>query len=304
MLKFSIILSIYFLSIDVIAQQTNLVNYFTKVREGKYPTLPAEVAKPENSANALDALLIYFNDSSAIVRAKAALLARYIGTQSKLGMVRAKSVQQLISTAKDKDIGNAGSSLVFLTEFKKSDFSKANLDSLYSLFKRRSNHLNKLIRLMGYLEIYPAKNELFTLSQDQRLGRNDRWAAMLALARLDDEQAANDLLNRVKRMPLTDGVVYEIFPDLIFTRRPEVIAFLIESLYSDAKNCEPTNSTSNDRVPCAYRIMEMLAPIIENYPLQQNASGDIETTDYPAALQKVREWFKAKNNYKILRDRY
>jgi hypothetical protein len=38
--------------------------------------------------------------------------------------------------------------------------------------------------------------------------------------------------------------------------------------------------------------------------LKQNASGDIETNDYPMALQKVREWFKINKEYKILRDTY
>ena len=157
---------------------------------------------------------------------------------------------------------------------------------------------------MGYLEIQTSKNDLYNLSQDQSLGRKDRWTAMLALARMNDEQAITDVLNRVKRMPLTDAVVYDIFPDLVFTRRPEAISFLVEAIYSDAKNCESPNSDNAERIPCAYRIMEMLAPVIENYPLKQNASGDIETTDYTGALQQVRNWFKSYTNYSILRDTY
>jgi hypothetical protein len=78
----------------------------------------------------------------------------------------------------------------------------------------------------------------------------------------------------------------------------------VEALNNDAKNCESANSDNTERIPCAYRIMEMLAPIIENYPLKQNASGDIETNDYPMALQTVREWFKINKAYKILRDTY
>jgi hypothetical protein len=157
---------------------------------------------------------------------------------------------------------------------------------------------------MGYLEIQTSKNDLYNLSQDASQSRKDRWAAMLALARMNDQQAIDDVLNRVKRMPVGDAVVYEVFPDLVYTRRPEAVSYLVEALNNDAKNCESANSDDTERIPCAYRVMEMLAPIIENYPLKQNASGDIETYDYPMALQTVREWFKINKAYKILRDTY
>ncbi|MBI3218932.1 MAG: hypothetical protein HYZ44_05445 [Bacteroidetes bacterium] len=289
---------------DLFAQQTKLENYFAQTRAGKYPTIPIEIAKPENASSALNALSTYLNDSTVVIRQRAASLSRYIGTQSNVNSIRAKAINQLVFASKDKDSGNVGAALLYLTEFRKKDFSKSNLDTLYSIFKRKQAHLNILIRLMGYLEIQTSKNDLYNLSQDQSLGRKDRWTAMLALARMNDEQAITDVLNRVKRMPLTDAVVYEIFPDLVFTRRPEAISFLVEAIYSDAKNCESPNSDNAERIPCAYRIMEMLAPVIENYPLKQNASGDIETTDYTGALQQIRNWFKANKNYTILRDTY
>ncbi|NOS90699.1 MAG: hypothetical protein HOP30_02145 [Cyclobacteriaceae bacterium] len=304
MLRFLVFTVCVMSACGVYAQQSKLESYFNQVRTGKYPSIPAEISKPENAFNALKELNKYLSDSITIIRQRAASLSRYVGTQAKVSSVRTKAVDQIVISAKDKDNGNVGAALLYLTEFKKNDFSKANLDTLYSLFKRKQAHLNTLIRLMGYLEIQTSKNDLYNLSQDQSLGRKDRWTAMLALARMNDEQAMTDVLNRVKRMPLTDAVVYEIFPDLIFTRRPEAIAFLVEAIYSDAKNCESPNSDSAERIPCAYRIMEMLAAVIENYPLKQNASGDIETTDYTAALQQVRNWFKNNKNYSILRDTY
>jgi hypothetical protein len=99
-------------------------------------------------------------------------------------------------------------------------------------------------------------------------------------------------------------VVYEVFPDLVYTRKREAIDYLIEALNSNSKNCESANAENAERIPCAYRVMEMLAPIIENYPLKRNESGDIETNDYPTALQKVKDWFKENKNYKILKDNF
>jgi hypothetical protein len=302
MIRFRILLLFLVISYPVLAQQKSLENYFNQVRSGEYPNIPAEFTKSENAQKILTVLPKYLTDSVAAIRLRATSLARTIGTSSKISSVRSKAIDLIIFSSKDIDSGNAGLALTFLTEFNKPDFNKANQDTLYASLLRKPAHLSTLIKLIGYLEISSAKNDLFNLSQNSALSRKDRWTALLALARMNDEQAATDVMNRVMRMPVTDAVVYEIFPDLIYTRRPQAINYLIGALNSDAKNCESPNLDNSVRIPCAYRIMEMLSPIIENYPLKQNASGDIETTDYPAALQKVRDWFKVNVNYKILSD--
>jgi hypothetical protein len=298
------IILVLFISTTSFAQQKNLTNFFAQVRAGKYPNIPVEASKPENATNFLNALPIYFRDTVVVVRSKAAAIARTIGTQSKVVTVRTTAVQQLIAATRDKDSGNTGAALMYLTEFKKTDFTKANKDSLHNLLKNKSTHIDVVMKLIGFLEMKETNNELYALSQDVAMGRKERWTSMLALARMGDGQAAGDIMNRVKRMPLTDAVVYEIFPDLVYTRNKEVITYLIEALNSDSKNCESANADSNEKIPCAYRVMEMLAPVIENYPLKLSESGDIETTDYPGSLQKVRNWLKEQKELKILKDRY
>jgi hypothetical protein len=134
------------------------------------------------------------------------------------------------------------------------------------LFKRNPPYIDILAKLIGFLDMKELKNDLFALSQQSTLGRKERWSAMLALARMNDERAIADIMNRVKRMPVTDPVVYEIFPDLVYTRRPEAIAYLVEALNSDAKNCNSADAERESRIPCAYRVMEMLAPVDERLP--------------------------------------
>jgi hypothetical protein len=298
------IILVLFVSTTSFAQQKNLTNFFAQVRAGKYPNIPTEASKPENATSFLNALPVYFKDTLVAVRSKAAAITRTIGTQSKVATVRTAAVQQLITAAQDKDSGNVGAALMYLTEFKKTDFTKANKDTLHSLLKNKSPHIDVVMKLIGYLDMQEVNNELYALSQDAAMGRKERWTSMLALARMGNGQAAGDIMNRVKRMPLTDAVVYEIFPDLVYTRNKEVMAYLTEALNSDSKNCESANADSNEKIPCAYRVMEMLAPVIENYPLKLSESGDIETTDYPGALLKVRNWLKEQKEIKILKDRY
>lgn len=298
--------TIVFIFITVLAfgRQKALDNYFAQVRTGKSPNLPAEVYKPENAKAILTALPAYAKDTVVIVRSKATLIARVVGTKSTLNPIRQQAVTQIIQAASDKSTGNVGAALNYLTEFKKTDFTKVHRDSLTVLFKRNPPYIDVLAKLIGFLDMKELKNDLFAMSQQSTLGRKERWSAMLALARMNDDRAITDIMNRVKRMPVTDPVVYEIFPDLVYTRRPEAVVYLIEALNSDAKNCNSADAERESRIPCAYRVMEMLAPVIDGFPLKLDESGDVVATDYPAALQLARDWFVKNENYTILRDKY
>lgn len=299
MMKFFFTVVLLVFSGITFAQQKSIDTYFSQLRSGKSPNLPAEIYKPENAKAILNALPAYAKDTVMLIRGKAALVARVVGTKSTVAPIRQQAVMQIIQAARDKNTGNAGSALNYLTEFKKTDFTKVHRDSLIVLFRRNPPYMDVLAKLVGFLDIKELKNDLFALSQNSAFGRKERWSAMLALARMNDAQAITDIMSRVKRMPVSDPVVYEIFPDLIYTRKPEAIAYLVEALNSDAKNCNSADAESEARIPCAYRVMEMLAPVIDGYPLKLDASGDVNTTDYPAALQQARDWFVKNKSYTI-----
>lgn len=110
--------------------------------------------------------------------------------------------------------------------------------------------------------------------------------------------------NRVKKLPVNDDVVYQVFPDLIYTRQQEAIAYLVTALDSDATDCLSADAERQTPISCGYRIMEQLAAIIEGYPLILGESGDIITGDYPAALNIVRKWFQINQTYSIRNDRF
>ena len=207
-----------FVSVNAICQEKLIDGYFKDIQRHKSPNLPTEIYKAENAKAILIALPVYAKDTVVLIRSKAALLARVVGTKSTVAPIRQQAVTQIIQAASDKNTGNAGSALNYLTEFKKTDFTKVHRDSLVALFKRNPPYIDVLAKLVGFLGITELKNNLFTLSQNSTLGRKERWSAMLALARMNDAAAVNDIMNRVKRMPVTDAVVYEIFPDLFLRR--------------------------------------------------------------------------------------
>ena len=301
------LVTLYFIliSFQLLSQPAaKLDPYFSQLRAGKSPNIPAEVYKPENAKNILVVLSTYLKDTAVIIRSKATLIARVVGTKSTIAAIRQQAVGQILEATKDKSTGNASAAMNYLTEFKKTDFTKTHRDSLTAMFKRNPPYIDVLTRIIGYLEIEELKGELLDLSQNSALGRKERWSAMLALARMNDDRASADMMNRVKRMPVEDAMVYEIFPDLIYSRRPEAIAYLVETLNSDAKNCNSADAENESRIPCAYRVMEMLAPVVEGYPLKLHESGDVMAKDYPAALQLVRDWFTKNKTYSISRSTF
>ncbi|WP_143785619.1 hypothetical protein [Ohtaekwangia koreensis] len=281
-----------------------LTAYFTEVRAGKYQSIPKNLFQPENAKTTLSLLSPYLKDSAAVVRAKAYAIVQLAGGTVRQDNLREDAVVKLVEGIKDRDSGNAGQALGYLTGFRKEDFTTVTKDTLLALLRRKTPHYDELIRLIGFLEIKQAQNDLRVLSQQSTALKKDRWSALLALARMDDSYAIESVMTRVKKLPVNDEVVYEIFPDLVYTRQRAVYDLLIEALNNDAKNCESANAEYDAKIPCAYRVMEMLAIAVANYPLTLDASGDINTKDYKAALTTVREWFKKNKEYTILKSNY
>lgn len=278
--------------------------YFSEVRSGKYQSIPKNLFQPENVAKTLSLITPYLTDTSGAVRSKAYALIQLTGNTTREAHLRENSVAKLIEAVKDRDSGNAGQALNYLTGFRQEDFTPAARDTIRALFTRKTPHYDVLIRLTGFLELKPLQSALRALSQQSSASKKDRWSALLALSRMGDPYAIESVLSRVKRLPVTDEVVYEIFPDLVYTRQRAVFDLLIDALNSDAKNCESANAASESKIPCAYRVMEMLAMAVVNYPLPLDASGDIDTKDYKTALETVREWFKANKDYTISKTNY
>jgi hypothetical protein len=290
----------------LVAQDSNkiLTAYFVKIRSGEHIAIPKSILLPQNAKATLSLLSPYFKDTATVVRLKAYSIAQLAGSNALQPAVREDAVTKLVEGVKDKDSGNVGIALGYLTAFRISDFDKAAKDTLANVFKRKSPHFDKLIRLTGYIQLTNLRDDLRTLSQNISLARTERWAALLALARMGDNYAIDDVMTRVQKLPVNDEVIYQVYPDLVYARQQKAFDVLLKALNSDEKNCESANMEVETKIPCAYRIMEMLAPAIQGYPLKLDESGDIDAENYEGALRTVRDWFKANSNYTIITNTY
>jgi hypothetical protein len=301
LMKISLLISLIINTTSVFAQpySKQLDNYFTLIREGKNEKASA-LYNPKNETDALSSITTYLKDSLNEVRYSAYSLISSLGQQSTSPGFRQRAVATIISGWRDTDSGINGLIGSALQQFKQSDFTNPVKDSLRTLVQLIPPYYNKLVKLCGFLGLADQITIIQSQIQSNSIkSKSDKWAAYLALCRMGNTQAMSYVMTRVKKHGINDDVVYEVFPDLIYTRQPEAISYIVEVLHSDAKNCESPNPEINEAIPCAYRVMEYLAPVIEDFPLKTDASGDLVVQDYKEALTQVRSWFGRHPDYEI-----
>lgn len=277
--------------------------YFDEIRAGKTTAIPAKILQPENARIVLGELTSYQHDTVRAVRAKVYMICHRVGNGTKQSILRQTAVTRLIQGCKDEDTGNAGLALDYLATFQKEDFTASAKDGIRNLVRNKPAHFDQVLKLAGFLELTDLKENINPYTQAGN-AQSIRWAALVTLSRMNDSEAISEVMRRVRKLPVNDDIVYKIFPDLVYTRHAEAIRYMVEVMQRDDKNCMTADAEREEPIPCGYRIMEQLAPVIKGYPVELDESGDIKAKDYTAALQKVRDWFIKHKDYTIVRDRF
>jgi len=294
-LYFLVLLSL--LPSSVAAQIGNPVDsYFQEIRKGKEIAIPFTI-NDSNSDALVSGLLPYLKDSSEAVRKKDALILRDIGLKSKQSSIRRKITFHIVLSMSEKN--QQPTAMAALKKFKKEDFDKVVTDSLLIFLSQKHLQKNELIRLIGFVS-GPEAIEPVKQFSDPKNATSIRWSALLAMSRLGDVDATNSILQRVRKLKVSDEVVGQLFPDLVYTRQKQIFDYMVEVLMSDKANCESADNDNPTAILCGYRVMEQLAPAIKNYPLTLDTSGDVKTSDYKKSLALVRQWFQQNSNTYII----
>ena len=274
------------------------------VREGSFEPVPQSILSETNQVEVLlNTLKTYQIDSNTIVRTRAYNISKRIGQDHPEIAIRQQAINQHIKALDDKDAGIMVKAINALTGFKNTDFTNNQQLRIINRLKADMPHLEKYARLVGYM---PNEAAIERLKQVQ-LQVTDGWESFnlnLALARRGDEQATTAVLNKIQNAQINDAFVYDIVPGLVYTRSIEIFDFLEELIFSDEANCSSANPDSNANILCGYRIMEYVAPAIENFPLPTDEYGELEVDDYETALVRLREWLIQNTDYQLVSDRY
>jgi hypothetical protein len=282
----------------------DIEEYMVKVRTSSYATLPVSVWQDaKNEAKILKVLAPYYSDTATIVRQKAFYIAKRIGQKSKDASVQRTAIDATVRALKEKDTGVVGNAIDALTGFNKNNFSVSAKDSIATLIKPGTPHLDKLLKLAGFLDLKSTIAQIRDIIISPA-PVNAKWAARLALARMGDEEAIQWIVNKLNSANVNDDFVYDAVPDLVYTRQSRIFEFLEGIINSDEQNCHTADPDSEKKILCGYRVMEQIAPAIANFPVKITESGDVDVSEYATALQRVRTWFASNNSYQFNLETY
>jgi hypothetical protein len=284
-----------------VSQQLNA--YFSSIRKGESASPDDLLKNLKGEKGLVESIIPYQKDTVTSVRYQAYTLLAQIGKRSNNKAERQQAVTQLLTAWQDSDSGTSGVAGSELSSFLRADFSPAAIDSLKALLQRQPAHYSKVVRLVGYLGLRDQIPVIQShLQTKQIVSSSDKWSAYIALCRLGDPSALTFVMGRVKKLGMNDDVVYEILPDLVYTRQRELIQHMVEALHSNDPTCESSDPENSKPIACGYRIMEMLAPVVKDFPIKSDPSGDLAATDYKKALEQVRQWFKTKGSGYVIWD--
>lgn len=282
----------------------HITQYFLSVRQGGSGTPPGVLYDSVLAGETLNKLEPYTRDDTITsVRLRACEISTFLSAGSGIPTLREKGVDILFSANGKGDTETTGVILEMLKTFLSDDYGEAAKDQVRIAIKSEGPYLAEWMRMAAFLNLVDVIQDIRPYSQPGNR-RDIRWSALVSLARLGDASAASELMTRVQKLPVNDDFVYGIIPDLMFTRQPEPIQYAVKILSDNARLCLSPNPENETPIPCGYRVMEQLAPVIEGFPLKVDASGDLITEDYVNALDIARKWLKENHPYKIRRDTY
>lgn len=273
------------------------------------------IAKNERSYLSKETMLAYYNDSEVIkklekytgskkvkVQTEAIRLTARIGANHQDPDSRSRAVFQLLTTAETATASQVDKIIKGLQKFKATDFAAASKSQLKTLIEAKRPHLDGLVKLAGFLQM---EDMLIALQEPYQGNKDLKRNISVALARSGDAGKINNLTRTAQSMTVDDSFVYGVVPLLVYARQKETTDFLFEVIMSDDKTCTPAAPHVPGRIKCGYRVIEMLAPYIENFPVKTGASGDLITGDYRAAMVEVRAWIQSnKDDYRLKTDVY
>jgi hypothetical protein len=236
----------------------------------------------------LDALDAFYSDTLPAIQQKAYYFTYKKGQSPSVN--RTVAVERLVKGLIDAGGGTVGQLLGYLQTFSPADFNEMARAVIFARLQyTKTPHYGDLARLAGYLGI--GEEVLYRHYLTPDLPVKEKWNVALALARMGKAEELAYCMKKIKSLPVNNNLVHYALPDLIYTRQKQALDYCVELLYNDERLCRSSNPDFSESFPCGYRIMELLAPVIVDFPMKTDITGQLDTDDYPAALQTVRKWF-------------
>lgn len=184
----------------------------------------------------------------------------------------------------------------YLNDFSPTLFSAHSKSVIASKVRETKVDADQLIRLSGKLAITDLIPYLDSILVDEKREPSLKWSAQLALGRMGDVTKVKECVERVRRIGMNDQVVFDLMPDLLYLRNRIAYDYILHQILSDEEKCTSANPDHEHPLNCAYRLIELIAPYIKDFPVKIYESGDLITDSYLKTLKVVQDWILS-NNY-------
>lgn len=272
--------------------------------KGKDEKAFASLMQYNPSADVVKELAVYVKDTNNTTFEYAVFLVKKIEKRVTDKQARILLVRTLLDCALKQEASLSKSALRTMTLFEKTCFTDGIKEDIRLIAAHDPSGRQDAILLLGYAGESGDISYLNGLGKYTALSKQDKYYRQLALARLNDGEAVQELCNRVKEKKIDDDLVMNILPDLIYTRNKKIFDLLVKEILNETPNCISANNDSQEHILCAYRIMEQLAGKIVGFPVQTDRSGEING-DYAEALTRARKWIlSSKMEYSINTNQY
>ena len=258
------------------------------------------------SNNGLENIVQFANDSIIENKTSAYILISLVARKTADLNIKEKCIDLFIGGLSSNETVIAARCADIITNYSKDILTQSQKKSIYKVAVGLRVKKPEILRYIGYIggeESVRALNNI--VKTDSLLTNIEKWNLKLALAKCGEITELDYCLNKVKSIPVNDDVVYELLPDLVYTGQRKAIDYLVDILLSNEKNCNSANVEIDQKILCGYRVMEFLACVIVDFPINFDDSGELATDDYVASLKQCREWINQnRNSYIIKADSY
>lgn len=273
---------------SALTSQINLL--MTQIRAGSALTVDkAKIISSPNFKETSQSLSRFFADSAAGVRYEALNINTQIALKSKDKSLIKKSIQDNVNNCvMNGSINNQIAGL--LKKYIKNDFTSEELLLINKTLQSRENNIGTLAKIYAFAGQAAVLNDINLLLSKQNLTKSDKKDLKLALVRCGDEGLTIKMHETLKKQVMNDNLIYAALPDVIYTKNKQLYEYLLNAVLSNDKKCGSANNDDNTPIICAYRLIEQLAPNINNFPVTINEKGEINSKNLAKTLTEVRDW--------------
>jgi len=282
------------------AQSDPISRYFDGVQSGRRILLPrTEMSKVYSDTSLLVQLKPYLENKETVKEALS--FAGRVGSRHLSAPIRQQIVEMLIDSS-FQNSKYAGIAADYLQDYNRSDFSDKALTLLDKLLKSHPPEMKAFVLLAGFTGRSDVLTELLPEYQDnKRLAHYFR----LALSRCGMEQYTRSIVNTTSAMTIDDRFVYQVAPMLVYTRQKAVFDLLLTAIMDDTPNCIPAGEHKRGKVGCGLRLLTLVAPYIQDFPITVSRSGVLQTDNPEQSLREARQWIQQHpSNYQLISEKF